>query len=69
MQILRNYLNAARRAGGTIVLDGTKHEYWTNADDGGMLGLEEITLKFGKTSGEVWIRLAFDNAYLDPDVA
>lgn len=69
LQVIRNYLNAAKRAGGTVMLDGTKFQDWTNAEDGGMLAMEAITVKFGKTGGEIWVGLTFDNAYLDPDVA
>ncbi len=69
LQIIRNYVNAAKRAGGTVMLDGTKLQNWTNVEDGGMLAMEEITLKFGKTGGEIWVGLTFDNAYLNPDVA
>lgn len=69
LQVLRNYQNAAKRVGATMLLDGATGQHWTNDDDGGMVWVQELTIKFAKADGEIWASVTFDNSYLEPDIA
>jgi len=65
-QITRNYLNAARKVGGTIEFDGRGRDW---AYDGGLSSSSDLTMKFAKDGGEIWASLSFDSSYSAPDVA
>jgi outer membrane protein OmpA-like peptidoglycan-associated protein len=65
LQILKNYVNATRKAGGTVVFDGDGRE-WNY--DGGLYTVHDATLKFTDKGREIWVSLTFDNSYLDPDI-
>jgi outer membrane protein OmpA-like peptidoglycan-associated protein len=68
LQVVRNYVNAAKKIGGSIVMSGEGKEL-LNADDGGIYFVWDVTIKFKKSDGETWARLEFDSAVLEPDLS
>jgi outer membrane protein OmpA-like peptidoglycan-associated protein len=66
VQVTRNYVNAAKKIGGTIVFDGKGKDWFY---EGGLYTVHDVTMKFAKNDGEVWASIMFDGSYLPPDVA
>ncbi len=66
LQVARNYINAAKKAGGEIVFNGDGKEWYFQ---GGLARSEDVTIKFAKDGKEIWANVSFDGSYLDPDLA
>jgi hypothetical protein len=66
VQVTRNYVNAAKKIGGTIVFDGKGKDWFY---EGGLGAVHDVTMKFAKNDGEVYASIMFDGSFLPPDVA
>lgn len=66
LQVARNYINAAKKAGGEIVFNGDGKPWY---HQGGLGNSWELTMKFTKGGNETWASISFDASYLEPDLA